>query len=146
LPAAATNDHAALEGPAERLFEHLFEHLFALDGTLRKGETQVDHSRARFNAFKIAAASSSGVALGMCSRPELVSAKIGRIRRLQLGQMAGAGDPRLADRIPAINVPCRQGLRACGAAISRNFAELLVRQIGMLASSLSDLTHYLNIG
>ncbi len=59
---------------------------------------------------RIAAASSKGVALGICSRPKVVWPKMRRIRRVQPGQMAGAGLPRFADRIPAIKVPCTQAV------------------------------------
>ena len=58
----------------------------------------------------IAAASSRGVALGMCSLPQVDSAKIGRISTVQPGQMAGAGELRFAARIPVTNVPCRQAM------------------------------------
>src|SRR5215468_9763967 len=59
---------------------------------------------------RMAWASSSGVALGISSLAAFVSAKIGRVNRVQLGQIAGAIDPRLADRIPATKVPCRQAI------------------------------------
>ena len=49
----------------------------------------------------IASASSSVVAMGMFPLPELSSEKIGRTSKVQSGQIAGAMDPRLEDRIPA---------------------------------------------
>src|ERR1700730_16586609 len=57
---------------------------------------------------RIAAVRSSGVALGISGLPDAVSAKIEYARKVQLGQMAGAAVPRLAHKIPATNVPCRQ--------------------------------------
>ena len=56
----------------------------------------------------MAVASSSGVALGICALAAGVSVKIGRTRRVQSGQMAGAEEPRLAQSMPATNVPCMQ--------------------------------------
>ena len=46
----------------------------------------------------------------MCSRPEVVSVKMGRILSVQLGQIAGAAEFRFADNIPAMKVPCRQAV------------------------------------
>src|SRR2546429_309325 len=57
---------------------------------------------------RIAAVRSSGVALGISALPDAVSAKMGYASNVQLGQRAGAGVPRLAHKIPATNVPCRQ--------------------------------------
>ena len=58
-----------------------------------------------------------------------------------MGQIAGAGEFRFADKIPAIKVPCRHavlfGLCACRPVVSRNFAEVFARQIGMLGSDRS---------
>ena len=75
----------------------------------------------------IAPASSWGVALGICSRPEAISVKMGRMRRVQLGQMPGAGEFRFAEIIPATNVPCRHAaLLACvhlAALLPGNLAE-----------------------
>ena len=83
----------------------------------------------------IAAASSRGVALGMCSLPEVDSAKIGRISTVQSGQMAGAGELRFAARIPVTNVPCRQAMLSARVhpppSVPRNLAEALAGQIGM---------------
>jgi hypothetical protein len=59
---------------------------------------------------RIAAARSSGVAFGICVLPDAVSAKIGYATKVQLGQMAGAAEPRLAHKIPATKVPCRQAV------------------------------------
>jgi hypothetical protein len=56
----------------------------------------------------IAVASSSGVALGIRPFPDVVSAKMGRTSRTQLGQIAGATEPLFAHRIPATKVPCMQ--------------------------------------
>jgi hypothetical protein len=53
---------------------------------------------------------SRGVARGMWSRSEVVSVKMGRIRSVQLGQIAGAVEFRFADNIPAIKVPCRNAV------------------------------------
>src|SRR5262245_35745866 len=39
-----------------------------------------------------------------------LSEKIGRTSNVQSGQIAGALDPRLADRIPATKVPCAQAV------------------------------------
>ncbi len=72
----------------------------------------------------IAAASSRGVALGICSLPAVVSAKIGRIRRVQLGQMAGAGDVRFADKMPATKVPCRQAVLLACVHVAPLFPEI----------------------
>jgi hypothetical protein len=60
-----------------------------------------------FMQSRIAVASSSGVALGKDS-PTAAWAKMGRIIRAQSGQMAGATEPRFADRIPATKVPWRR--------------------------------------
>src|ERR1017187_532114 len=57
---------------------------------------------------RIAAASSSGLVLGSYFPPAPPSLKIGRTSRVPAGQMAGASEPRLADKMPARNVPCRQ--------------------------------------
>jgi hypothetical protein len=54
-------------------------------------------------ASKIALATSLGVAEG--TMPKEASEKIGRTRSVQAGQMAGALEPRTADRIPATKVP-----------------------------------------
>jgi hypothetical protein len=57
----------------------------------------------------IAAANSSAVALGIT--PYVVaSRKIGRVRSVHWGQIAAAGAPLRAHRIPATNVPCMQAL------------------------------------
>ena len=53
----------------------------------------------------MAAASASGAALGMSSRPDGYSPKIGRTSSVQPGQIAGADAPRLAERMPATKVP-----------------------------------------
>jgi len=57
---------------------------------------------------KTAAASSSGLVLGSYFPSEPPSLKIGRTSSVQAGEMAGASEPRLADNIPAMYVPCRQ--------------------------------------
>lgn len=54
----------------------------------------------------IAVASSSGVELGIGVFVAVVSGKIGRMSRVQSGQIAGAAEFRLAHKIPATNVPC----------------------------------------
>ena len=59
---------------------------------------------------RIALASSPGVAAGMCSRPALVSLKMGRRGAYSLDKSAGAGEVRLADRTPAMNVPCKHAM------------------------------------
>jgi hypothetical protein len=56
----------------------------------------------------IAVASSFGVALGTGSFADAVSEKIGRLSSVQPGQIAGAADSRVADRMPATKVPCMQ--------------------------------------
>src|SRR6266702_5271505 len=53
----------------------------------------------------MAVASSSGAALSVCRLARIVSPKIGRRRSVQLGQIAGAGEPLLACSIPATKVP-----------------------------------------
>ena len=58
----------------------------------------------------IAAASSRGVTLGICSLPENDSEKIGRTRSVQSGQIAGAEASRLADKMPVTNVPWRHAV------------------------------------
>jgi len=55
-----------------------------------------------------APASSSGVALGICAFADISSANMGRTNRVQFGQIAGARELRLAQRIPATKVPCIQ--------------------------------------
>ena len=95
------HDHAA----PDRLIERLFERLYPIDGRLRQREAQIDHTRARLIQSSIAVASSWGVALGMDSEPESVSPNTGRMSSVQSGQMAGAGEPRFAARIPATKVP-----------------------------------------
>ncbi|HEY7616943.1 MAG TPA: hypothetical protein VH744_09080, partial [Terriglobales bacterium] len=55
----------------------------------------------------IAAASSPGVAVGICSLPVTFSGKMGRTRSVQPGHIAGAAEFRVADKIPATNVPWR---------------------------------------
>jgi hypothetical protein len=54
----------------------------------------------------IAAASSSGVALGVNWLAAGVSEKIGRTSKVQPGQIAGAAEVLFAQRIPATKVPC----------------------------------------
>jgi hypothetical protein len=54
----------------------------------------------------IEAASSSGVATGIVPLEGSFSEKIVRTQNVQPGQMAGATDPRFAQRMPATNVPC----------------------------------------
>jgi len=56
----------------------------------------------------IAAASSWGVALGINSLSGVVSAKMGRTSKVQLGQIAGAAEVLLAHKMPATKVPCVQ--------------------------------------
>src|ERR1700730_2309895 len=56
----------------------------------------------------MAAASSSGVALGISPFPDAISAKMGRTSRVHPGQIAGAFEPRRAHKMPATNVPCIQ--------------------------------------
>ena len=64
----------------------------------------------------MAVASSSGSQLG---KPALSpSAKMGRTSRRQPGQSAGAALPRLAARMPATNVPCRQATLASRAQLA----------------------------
>ena len=72
----------------------------------REGCTQVHYARAW--SSRQSAASSSGVALGMSPLAEFVSAKMGCTSRVQFGQIAGAGDPFLAHKMPATKVPCMQ--------------------------------------
>jgi hypothetical protein len=55
----------------------------------------------------IAVANSNGVALGSGLSKVVLSEKIGRIKRIQPGQIAGAIESRFADKIPATKVPCR---------------------------------------
>lgn len=65
----------------------------------------------------IPSASSWGWALGASKSPAAASAKTGRTRSVQSGQIAGALEPRLAHKMPATNVPCRQAaLVACAQA------------------------------
>src|SRR5215467_10475596 len=54
---------------------------------------------------RIAAASCSGVALGICFCVEVASIKMGRTNRVQFGQMAGAPELRFALKMPATKVP-----------------------------------------
>ncbi len=76
------------------------------------------------------------MALGMPSRLDAVSAKIGRIRSVQPGLMAGAGEPRRADRIPATKVPCRQAALPAWVQLTRagpgNLSKMSTGEIGML--------------
>jgi hypothetical protein len=56
--------------------------------------------------------------------------KIGRTSKVQAGQIAGAPDPRVAERIPATSVPCMQATLVANAQVpanpqgSREFASL----------------------
>src|SRR5215208_4107887 len=59
-------------------------------------------------ASLMAAASSSGLALGNAPFLEVVSPKMGRTSNVHPGQIAGAGEPLLAHKIPATKVPCTQ--------------------------------------
>ncbi len=97
-------DHAVPHGPIERLFERPFP----FDGRLRESEAQVDHARTRVDTFDDRRGEFLGRCTRMYSRPEVVSLNIGRIRRVQSGQIAGAEELRFADKIPATKVPCRQ--------------------------------------
>src|SRR6516162_8736293 len=56
----------------------------------------------------IAAASSSGVALGRSPLLDTVSGKIERTNKLHSGQIARPAEPRLPNSIPATKVPCLQ--------------------------------------
>src|SRR6266542_6618841 len=69
----------------------------------------------------IAPASSSGVALGICPFPEVVSEKMGRTSKVQLGQMAGAREFLLAHKMPATNVPCMQAALLAWAHAPESF-------------------------
>src|SRR5215208_7418206 len=65
-------------------------------------------------ASLMAAASSSGLALGNAPFLEVVSPKMGRTSNVHSGQIAGAAEPLLAHKIPATKVPCKQAvLPAC---------------------------------
>src|ERR1039457_2275382 len=72
---------------------------------------------------KIAPASSWGVALGISPLGEADSAKIGRTSRVQLGQIAGAVEFRLPDRMPATKVPCLQAVLLPREHAPENFPE-----------------------
>ena len=82
------DDHSASDG----LIECLLQRLLSLGGRVCKGKTQVDQLCASLNALDDCCGKLRGVALGMCSRPEVVSVKMGRMRSVQLGQIAGAGE------------------------------------------------------
>jgi hypothetical protein len=56
----------------------------------------------------MAAASSSGVELGIGALADILSVKMGRTKRVQPGQIAGAGEFLLAHKMPATKVPCIQ--------------------------------------
>jgi len=74
----------------------------------------------------------------MRSCPAVVSLKIGRTSTVQSGQIAGAGEDRFADKMPAIKVPCWHatlfGLSADRAIISANRMETLRHEIRMLSN------------
>ena len=63
------------------------------------------------------------------------------MRRVQSGQMAGAGEFRLADQDAGDKGPVQArravGLRARGAVGSGNLAEVCARQVGMLGHDRS---------
>ena len=83
----------------------------------------------------MAAARASGAALGMSSRPDGFSPKIGRTSSAQPGQIAGADAPRLAERMPATKVPCWQGAAArahARASAGRNLADVLLGEVRMI--------------
>jgi hypothetical protein len=64
-----------------------------------------------------AQASSWRVAAGICPFPEAVSEKIGRTKKLEPGQIAGAAEPRFASSMPATNVPCLQAMLSLRAQV-----------------------------
>ncbi len=96
------HNHAAPYGVTERFLQRLFP---LVEGCARARLKFMTRAPAPMHSM-IAAASSWGVALGICSCPEVDSANKGRIKRVQPGQMAGAGEFRFANNIPAMNVPC----------------------------------------
>ena len=99
-------NHTAPDG----LIERLFQRLFPFGGRLCKGKAQVDHSRAGADTFDDRRGKLLGRRAGICSLPVVFSAKMGRTRRVQSGQMAGAGEFRFADKMPATKVPCRHAV------------------------------------
>src|SRR5215831_15569907 len=61
-----------------------------------------------FTQSTIASASALGDAPIISPLGDAVSLKMGRTNSVQSGQIAGALEPRFADRIPAMKVPCLQ--------------------------------------
>jgi hypothetical protein len=69
----------------------------------------------------IAIASSSGVVLGNSLLPGEPSAKIGRTKMAQLGQIAGADEFLTEHKMPATKVPCTQAVLVGSTQEARNF-------------------------
>lgn len=90
-------------------FGHLIEGLLSLLSPSGEGRMRAElrlMTRAPVSTLSVrASARSSGLALGICPLPLAVSAKLGR-SNVHPGQIAGATEPRLAESIPATNVPC----------------------------------------
>jgi len=105
------HDHAFPDG----LIERFFQGLFPFGGRLRKGEAQVDDASTGVDAFadrrcKLLRRHTHHV---FASRGPF--GKNGAKEERQLGQMAGAGGLRFAERIPATKVPCRHAVLLAGA-------------------------------
>ena len=99
-------DHSASGG----LIECVFQRLLSFFGRLCKGKAQVNYSYTCVDAIEHRGGKFVGCRAGQALRPEVVSVKMGRTKRVQFGQMAGAGEFRFADSIPATKVPCRHAV------------------------------------
>ena len=103
LIAGSRHDDHALP---HRVIQRGIEGRLGFRGRTREREAQIDHPRAGVDAVDERRGEIVGVALGIRLAPEVESAKIGRTSSVQLGQIAGADDDRLAARMPATNVAC----------------------------------------
>ncbi len=91
-----------------RDIERLFKRLLPLHGRLRDSQTEIDHPYTGVDTVD----DRGGKFLGRRARHLFMAgpvlSKNGADQQSTARQIAGATEPRLADNMPATNVPCEQ--------------------------------------